>query len=301
MDRLRGALERSSAAALVVIARSSRDPFLAPWVGAARLGPALVVCPRRGAARLAYLTPLERDEAARSGLALLSPEDLDLARWARGGAPAGARLTALLERALQRCGVAPGVIALAGQAEAGALALALASLAADGWRFLDGAPILRAWRKSKRAAELAEIRRVAATACEAMWAVAHTLASAETVNGVLVASGQTVRVGTLRQQVARYLVGAGLEQPEGNLIAPGATGAVPHNTGDDGQAVHAGRSLVVDLFPRGRLFADLTRTFCRDAAGGARSGASHGARRARGGARRGAAGGAWLRAATGRV
>jgi Xaa-Pro aminopeptidase len=37
---------------------------------------------------------------------------------------------------------------------------------------------------------------------------------------------------------------------------------VPHSTGDDTRVLRAGQSLVVDLFPRDRLFADTTRTFC---------------------------------------
>jgi len=54
----------------------------------------------------------------------------------------------------------------------------------------------------------------------------------------------------------------GLSQPEGNIVAAAAEGAVPHNQGSSERELRAGESLVVDLYPRGALFADCTRTFC---------------------------------------
>jgi Xaa-Pro aminopeptidase len=69
-------------------------------------------------------------------------------------------------------------------------------------------------------------------------------------------------VEALRREVAAILAADGLEQPEGNLIAPGREGAVPHNAGLPTSVVRRGESLIVDLFPRRRLHADCTRTFC---------------------------------------
>ncbi len=263
MERLRSLIEAHDARALVVVAGNARDPDLAPFVGSARLGQTVLVVPRSGDARLAYWTPLEREEAEQTGLSLLSPETMDLARWARDGAPASALLTAVLERSLQHCGLAPGRIALAGHASAGTLLEACRPLIADGWSFVDGAPWLASWRRQKRQHELAEMRRVAAVTCDAMRRVAQRLAEASpATDATLYWDGRPLTVGDLRQLVAVRLAADGLDQPEGNLIAPGAQGAVPHNTGDDGTALRAGESLIVDLFPRGRLFTDMTRTFC---------------------------------------
>jgi Xaa-Pro aminopeptidase len=74
--------------------------------------------------------------------------------------------------------------------------------------------------------------------------------------------GEPLTVGVLRREVAVVFAAAGFEEPEGNLIAPGREGAVPHNTGNPQSVLHDGESLIVDLFPRRRLFADCTRTFC---------------------------------------
>jgi Xaa-Pro aminopeptidase len=74
--------------------------------------------------------------------------------------------------------------------------------------------------------------------------------------------GEPLTVGVIRREVAVTFAAAGFEEPEGNLIAPGREGAVPHNTGNPRSVLHLGESLIVDLFPRRRLFADCTRTFC---------------------------------------
>jgi Xaa-Pro aminopeptidase len=37
---------------------------------------------------------------------------------------------------------------------------------------------------------------------------------------------------------------------------------VPHSRGDDARVLRAGESLIVDLFPRGSVWADCTRTLC---------------------------------------
>lgn len=58
------------------------------------------------------------------------------------------------------------------------------------------------------------------------------------------------------------LTARGLEQPRGNIMAPGDEGGVPHSAGTPERAVRLGEPLVVDIFPRGILFADCTRTFC---------------------------------------
>ena len=60
----------------------------------------------------------------------------------------------------------------------------------------------------------------------------------------------------------------GVEQPHGNILAPGGEAGVPHSAGTDRRQLRGGEPLIVDLFPRGAwrdrppLFADCTRTLC---------------------------------------
>ncbi len=255
-------LEERGCAALVCAARSSRDPDLAPFVGSVHLGASLLIVPAGGEPRLAYFTPMERDEAAATGLETVSPEALDLERVARERPRAEDFLAAALERALAAAGVSPGRVALAGRAPAGVVHAACASLEPRGWRFAAGDEVLRLATKAKTDDEVAAIRAAAQAAGAAFAAVASLLAAAGVEDGELWVGAERLRVGRLRAEIAIGLARHGLAQPEGNILAPGEEGAVPHSTGHDERVLRAGESLIVDLFPKAVLFADCTRTFC---------------------------------------
>lgn len=251
--------------ALLVLARSSQDPDLAPFVGAVHLGECQLVAPRGGAARLAFLTPMERDEAAATGLSLISPEDLDHTRWQSQAFEPPELMAWVAARALELSGIRPGRVALAGHGPAGVIQAACARLAGDGWIWVPGNSLILNLRKRKTPAEVAGIRAAAEGTTEAMRAVARLLASATVREGQLWLEGEPLRVERLRAEVGQVLARRGLEQPKGNIIAPGDEGGVPHSTGTQERVLRAGESLVVDLYPRNPvsgLFADCTRTFC---------------------------------------
>ncbi len=255
-------LEELEAKALVVLSATGEDPERAFFVHPAKLGEALVIVRAGEPPRLGYLTPMERDEAAATGLDLLSPEDLDVARWSRDAPRPGAFNANVLSQALQRCGVAPGRVALAGRLPFGLAHEVLSRLAEEGWTFVSASEGLLEIRRQKTETELAEIRRVAGFTCEALRSVAHCLAAASVRAGELWLEGERLTVARLKAEVARILAAAGLEQPRGNIVAPGGEGGVPHSSGTPARVLRAGETLVVDLFPRGGLFADCTRTFC---------------------------------------
>jgi len=262
-----GELDRALAAsgcdALLVLASSARDPDLAPFVGPVHVHNSFLIARQRGEAAFGYLSPMERDEAARSGLRLLTPEALDVARWAREGAPEDVLLANVLERALLLAGVAPGMrLALAGHAGAGLVQSVCAQLGESQWTFVPGHHLLLDVRKGKTEAEVAEIRRVAAATCEAMRAVANVLAAATVRDGELWVHEHRLHAAVLRFTVRGAFALHGLEQPEGNIVAAGADAGVPHTSGGDERVLLGGESIVVDLYPKGSLFADCTRTFC---------------------------------------
>ncbi|HEY8019995.1 MAG TPA: M24 family metallopeptidase, partial [Thermoanaerobaculia bacterium] len=248
--------------ALLVLAHDSRDPDLAPFVGAVHLGSAFLVAPVGAGPFLGFFTPMERGEAAATGLALLSPEELEVGKRVDEGRSPADLLAEVLSRGLGLAGVRPGRIALAGNGAAGVLWGACSRLAARGFELVPGNELTLLLRKTKTPAELAAARAAAAGTCEAFRAIARRLAAASTRDGKLWSEGERLTVGRLRAEVAQTLAARRLEQPQGNILAPGRDAAVPHSTGDDGRALRPREPLVVDLFPRGALFADCTRTFC---------------------------------------
>lgn len=261
---LSAGLEERGCEALLVLAPSAQDTDLVPFLpGPAHLGECLLVLPRGGAPRLAYLTPMEREEAAATGLSLLTPEDLDIARLTSEYTEAAPFLARVAGKALELSGIAPGRVALAGHGGAGTVQGLCSLLAAEGWIWVPGNALVAAARKAKEPAELSGIREAAEGTCEAMRAVARMLASASSgADGELWLEGERLTVVRLRAAVGRIFADRGFEQPRGNIIAPGEEGGIPHSAGTQDRAVRAGEPLVIDLFPRGRLFADCTRTFC---------------------------------------
>ena len=259
-------LDELGCKALLVLAWSAQDSDVAPFLPApVHLGECLLVVPSGEEPRLAYLTPMERDEAAATGLALITSEELEVLRWAGEYPEPAPFLARVVERALERCGLPPGRIALAGHGPAGAIQGACALLNAAGWILVPGNALVLAARKRKEPFELGAIREAAAATGDALRAVARLLVAAapQTANGgELWLEGERLRVARLRAEVGRLFAERGLEQPRGNIIAPGEESGVPHSSGTPDRVLRAGESLVVDVFPRGRLWADCTRTFC---------------------------------------
>ena len=260
-------LEELGCEALLVLAPSAQDSDLAPFLpGPAHLGECLLVLPQGGEPRLGFLTPMEREEAAATGLALLTPVDLDISRWASELPDPAYFLSQLVGRALERCGVAPGRVALAGHGQTGVTVAACAALSREGWTWVPGNALMATARKRKEPAEIAGLRETSAATCRAFRAVARLLAAATVIpsdnTGELWLEGERLRVVRLRTEIARVLAEDGLEQPRSNIIAPAEEGAIPHCTGRPDRVLRAGESLIVDVFPKGRLFSDCTRTFC---------------------------------------
>ncbi len=276
MPDLDSLLGVSQAKALLVVASSGRDPDLAPFIGGARLGDSVLVVPRGEAPRLAVLSPLDRGEAEISGLELLDPDGLEMGQAARSTRGPVDFLAWVLRQALMNTGVGPGRVAIAGHYSAGVVLGACEALEQDGWNFVSGHELVRGVRKRKDVEQLSEIRRAAQGTMAAMRRVSEVLAHASLRPGPLDSDGakgeelwfegERLTVGRLRTDLGIVLARHGLEQPEGNIVAPAEEGAVPHNSGTAQRPLQASESLVVDLFPKARLFADCTRTFCVGAA-----------------------------------
>lgn len=263
-ELLRQGLADLGCQALLVLARGAADPDAAPFVGRVHLGGCFVVARPQEEPRLGYLTPMERGEAAGTGLALLEPEELEVTRLARERPTPEAFLAAVVLRGLELAGLSPGRLALAGEGPVGTVLGVTRALEDAGWTPVPGNHLARMLRKTKDARQLRAARKAAAGTATALRRVAELLAAAEQRDGAgeLWLAGERLTVARLRLEVAGALVPFGLEQPEGNIIAPGEEAALPHNTGTPDRVLRAGEPLVVDLFPRGWIYADCTRTFC---------------------------------------
>ena len=261
-SRLEAALEAAGVDGVIVFGDSSRDSDIAPFVGPVHLGECFVVASATGRCALGFATDMEREQAAASGLELLTPEALGLAERVRTTATVGELWSQTFTRAFELLDLAPGRWAVAGHPPAGTLVEVCAALSAEGWQWVSGSEILRRWRRFKPESWRRRFELPAEGVCAAMRGIAQELCAAEIRNGELWLAGSRLTAGRLRQVVRHELGAFELEEPEGNIFASGGHGGVPHNIGDSRRVLRAGEPLVVDLFPRGELFADCTRTFC---------------------------------------
>ena len=226
------------------------------------LGECLVVLPTEGEPHLAYTTDMERGEAAATGLELLDPARLAGSDPDLPGSESGEQTFRRWRAALRECQVLSGRVALAGTYAAGRLLEAAGHLGNAGYELFGFGAGMRRARKRKSASERAEIARVAMGTCAAMRAVARTLSIAERVDDRLLFNGCSLTAGHLRRVAREVYVEYGLQEPRGNIISAGRDAALPHSTGDDARELRAAEAIVVDLFPKGDLYADCTRTFC---------------------------------------
>ena len=258
-------LAEENAEALLVVAGSSRDPDLQPFVGGARLGQACVVAHGDGAC-LVYFTSMEREEAVQAeacDVELIHPADFGMEALRREGKSTEEVLAAAANLAFERAGTRAGRVVLAGQPPAGSV-LALARTLEEGGRQpISGRGLMLALRRRKTQREIEGIAAAARATVVAFRSLAKTLAgSSVREGGELWLEEERLTVARIKAEAAAVFAGYGLEQPEGSIVAPAEEGATGHTTGTPDRVLRAGESVVVDLFPRGLLFADCTRTFC---------------------------------------
>ena len=258
-------LAEENAEALLVVAGSSRDPDLQPFVGGARLGQACVVA-HGGGACLVYFTSMEREEAVQAeacDVELMHPADFGMEALRREGKSTEEVLAAAVNLAFERAGTRAGRVVLAGRPPAGSV-LALARTLEEGGRQpISGRGLMLALRRRKTQREIEGIAAAARATVVAFRSLAKTLAgSSVREGGELWLEEERLTVARIKAEAAAVFAGYGLEQPEGSIVAPAEEGATGHSTGTPERVLRAGESVVVDLFPRGLLFADCTRTFC---------------------------------------
>jgi Xaa-Pro aminopeptidase len=262
LARLSAVLVDAKVDGILVVAESARDSDLAPFVGSAHLGEAFLLAPAEGSARLGFLTEMESQEAAGTGLELLTPNALGVRQMRELAANDGEFWHRLLGASFIAVGSTPGRWALAGHPAAGSIVDACARLGADGWKWVSGGEILRRWRKFKPTGLRRRVEEAAEGVVAAMRVVASMLAATEERAGELVLGGELLRIARLREAVRLEFALRGLSEPHGNILAPGSAAGVPHTQGESAHVLHVGEPLVVDLYPRGEIFSDCTRTFC---------------------------------------
>lgn len=256
--------------ALLVTGPGQHNPAMVYLTGGGHLTQADLIL-KRGADPILFYRPMERDEAARTGLTTKDLGDYkyqDLLK-ACGGDQLEA-ITLRYQKMLVDAGVTSGRVALYGLLDAGqsfaifsALQAAMPNLTLVGEI---GASLLLEAMMTKDEDEVARIRQMGCITTDVVGQVAEFLSSQRAKDDVLVgAQGNPITIGDVKRRINLWLAEHGVENPEGTIFAQGYDSAVPHSTGTDTDVLRLGQTIVFDIFPceaGGGYFYDFTRTWC---------------------------------------
>ncbi len=256
--------------AIWVMGGAQHNPAMAYLTGGGHMTNADLIKPRGQTATL-FHAPMERDEAAKSGLQTRSYANYPLGgllKAANGDLFQAGVLR--VQRMLQDAGVSSGRVALYGKVEFGptfdavnALARLMPDLELVGYQKHD---ILAAAMMTKDAAEIERIRQMGKITTRVVGQTADYLSGHAVKDGKLVKSGgEALTIADVKSQINLWLAEGGAENPEGTIFAIGRDAGVPHSSGNPGDFLRLGQTIVFDIFPceqGGGYFYDFTRTWC---------------------------------------
>jgi Xaa-Pro aminopeptidase len=115
--------------------------------------------------------------------------------------------------------------------------------------------------------EMERIRRMGQITTKVVRQVSDFLSNCD-VDGneiLLREDGSPLSIGDVKGKINTWLVEAGVENPHGTIFAIGHDAGVPHSTGNPGDLIRLGQTIVFDIYPceaGGGYHYDFTRTWC---------------------------------------
>ncbi len=255
--------------ALWISGPANHNPAMVYFTGVANLTRADLI-KKRNEPPVLFHYPMEREEAARTGLRCRNLNEFKLDQILREAQGNAARAGAIrIARMFRELGVR-GRVGVGGTVElssAYAVMEELPSQAPDVKLVSDSKdPVLGGARSTKDANEIEHLRAIGAASTAVIGETAEFLSS-HTVHGKTLVgrSGEPLTVGRVKAFIRTGLAQRGAESPEGLIFAPGRDAGIPHSSGIDRDPILLGTPIVFDLFPcemGGGYFYDVTRTWC---------------------------------------
>jgi len=209
--------------------------------------------------------PMERDEAAATGLATRLIHDFGYDRIFKSAPNAVAGYAEFFDVVLRELGASSSV-AIVGNLPF-PLYLGIAEgLEARGWRVWRGADdLVQLARKRKEPWEIAAIRSVGERTEQVVDRVREVLRASTIAGDHLVHDDRPLTLGDLKRLVSSEISRLGMLEDHDTILSQGRDAGIPHSRGDASALVRPSVPIVLDIFPADRetgYFFDLTRTFC---------------------------------------
>jgi len=265
LDRL---MEERGLDAALVGGKALGNPAMVYMTNGAGVSGGYVI-KKRGQEPVLVCSPIEREEAAASGLTVVNMAKYDFLSVLREKEDRVAAYVELYRRMFADLGVR-GRVGFYGMADQGRAWVLLNALQSQ----LEGVEVygdfdvtlIDAARATKDAAEAQRMREVGRRTCDVIARTVEYMQSHRVKDDVLVqADGTPLTIGRVHEEIDRFIAEQRLEDPEGFIFSIGRDAGVGHSKGTPGDVVALGKTIVFDIFPReagGGYFADVTRTFC---------------------------------------
>jgi len=228
---------------------------------------------KRGEQAVIVVSGMEVDEAAKSGLRVMTYHDFDFAPLYNQFGDQPARLRRELFLNFFRKLDIRGRVGFYGTAAVNNLLPNLLALTESDLEIApaldeDALALFSRMYETKDAAEIAALQDVARLTCEVVrraWSfLSNHYASGDSIGSPVVDErGEPLTIGAVRRFIQAQEAALGLEDSQGFIFAQGRDAGVPHSVGEDSDVLEVGRAIVFDIFPRGAsgYYHDMTRTW----------------------------------------
>ncbi len=268
LDRL---MQKHNLDAILVTGPAKHNPAMYYLTGGGHMTSAELIKPR-GADPTLYYNPMERDEAAATGLNTKNLAQFGFSELLKQvGGDSIKALALRYQKMLAEQGVTSGRLAIYGKVELGAgyaIFSALQELLPDLEIVGEEArnSMLKEAMATKDETEIEHMRKMGVITTSVVGNAADFLTSHHAKDGVLVdRSGEALTIGDIKKRINLWLAMEGAENPEGTIFAIGRDAGVPHSSGNPEDLLRLGQTIVFDIFPceaGGGYFYDFTRTWC---------------------------------------
>ena len=200
--------------------------------------------------------PMERDEAAATGLVVRLVHEFDHERIFRTATNAAAAYADLFTNVLRHLGSGPSV-AFFGNVPIQLYIGIVEAMEERGWRVhrSNGEDLFQLARKRKDDWEIDAIRSVGE----------RTEQVVDGVRRMLRGLRDGLTLGDLKEFVSLEIARLGMIEDHETILSQGRDAGIPHSRGDASARVRPSVPIVLDIFPADKssgYFFDLTRTFC---------------------------------------
>jgi Xaa-Pro aminopeptidase len=256
--------------AILITGPGQHNPAMVYMTGGGHVGYADLI-KKKGEAPVLFCNPMERDEAAKSGLKtknLMEYNFPELLKQANGDYQLA--IAKRYQLMLGEVGIDSGNLALYGRSEVGTNYAVFSTLQREMPRVtLIGEinnSVLMLARMTKDDAEIERIRRMGKITTQVVGLVADYITSHAVRGEVMVKpDGEPLTIGNVKKHINLWVSERGAENPEDTIFAIGRDAGVPHSSGNPSDPLKLGQTIVFDFYPceaGGGYFYDFTRTWC---------------------------------------